>query len=243
MNSIDHEQWFAGPGGCDAVKGMLSRQAAEVISFLLTTQNELNVKGSVAEIGTYFGKTFVGLAKSSRPDEVVLGIDLYPGDVGTGFRESLNYLSDEQRSRVKAIRRDTATVSALEWIKFLATPSRFVHVDGGHNYKAIISDLHLVTTFLAPRAIVILDDFMHEWYPDLTEGIIDGLRASSKVIPIAVIPSPKGVRDGGIKLVCASHDGANEYKSVLLQKYKNRSPQGRKLVGHEVIAFQNFYAE
>lgn len=235
----DHEAWFA-PGGADGVRGFLSPISADAISRLLSDQRARAVVGNLVEIGTYMGRTFVGLAKASREGERVIGFDLFPPAVETGFREAIARLPEELRARITAIRRDTRTLTVAQWLGSLGGPARFVHVDGGHSYETIVNDLQLAAAHLTADAVVVLDDFLHDWYPDLTEGMIDALRASRLLVPVAVMPRNGPIREGGSKLVCATREAAGHYRRLLTDAYHDRQPQARRLAGHEVMVFQGF---
>lgn len=235
----DHESWFR-PGGNDAVPGFLTDASARAVAALLSHQLDHGIKGNLAEIGTYKGKTFVGLMKAAREEEIVVGFDLFPQDVETGFRAAVALLSPTQQARVVAVRKDTLELTTLEWMGHLRQPARFVHIDGGHGRAAIVSDLQIAAAFLTPRALVVLDDFLHDWYPDLTEGMIEGLRASRNLVPVAVIPRLGPPQGGGSKLVCATRDGADEYRTMLGALFQDKRPSMRRLAGGDVLTFQGF---
>lgn len=235
-----HNEWFSPNGRAASIKGFLSPLSAQFISTLLDVQLSNNVHGSIAEIGTYMGRTFVGLAMAARPGEVVLGVDLFPPEVEAGFRSALSMLSEQHRQAVVAVRRNTMQMQTSDWVGLLKVPARFVHIDGGHNHAAIVNDMHLAASYLADNALVVLDDFMHDWYPDLTEGIVDSLRASHKIVPIAIIPRVGALTEGGTKLVCGSKSGAETYRLFLLNKFSDHRPQRRKFCGHDVVTFQGF---
>ena len=235
----DHEAWFA-PGVNCPVPGFITDAAAAAIAFLLSVQLDEKVTGSLVEIGTYMGRTFVGLVKAARPDERVTGFDLFPPEVETGFRRAMVLLSPEEQQRAVAIRRDTGTLSAADWMKAIGAPARFIHIDGGHNRSAILSDFQLAASHLSPRAVIVLDDFMHDWYPDLTEGIFDALRSSRHIVPVAIMPRIGAPQGGGTKLICATRDGAGRYADLLSRQFADRRVGVREMLGARVLTFQGF---
>jgi hypothetical protein len=79
----------------------------------------------------------------------------------------------------------------------------------------VLKDVQLVMSSLAPRALIVFDDFLHDWYPDLTEGILEALRAYPALVPVAVIPRTGPVQQGGTKLVCSTPDGAQMYAEII----------------------------
>lgn len=233
---LEHEQWFARDHR--VVPGFLTPASARTLAALLSDQLERGIVGNLAEIGTYKGKTFIGMAKASRANERVVGFDIFPADVEQGFFAALKLLTADQQRRVTAVRHDTLTLPIERWMARLEQPARFVHIDGDHTRQAILADMALAGSFLCEDALVVLDDFAHDWYPDLTEGIIDALRASRNIVPVAVIPRSGPSVDGGTKLVCATKPSADHYRSLLRRLFADYAPAVRTLVGHEVLIFQ-----
>ncbi|WP_192814099.1 class I SAM-dependent methyltransferase [Rhodovulum sp. PH10] len=240
MPSKEHELWFAPEGGSSAVPGFLTSVSAQFISTLLTYQIDKEIKGSISEIGTFMGKTFVGLVKASRRDEIVLGLDVFPEYVELGFKKTMSQLPKTEVENVVAVKKSSRDVSTLEWISRLKTPARFIHIDGEHSYDAIANDLRLASSFLSKRSIVVIDDFLHDWYPDLTEGIIDSFKILRNIVPIAVAPRLGHLQDGGTKLICSTEDGALEYRNHILNTFRDKKARTVRFVGREIITFQGF---
>ena len=67
--------WFFDATVRDQVRGYLHRTQAQAIGALLDQQSRAGLRGALAEIGLYFGKTFIGLARASRDGEKVVGVD------------------------------------------------------------------------------------------------------------------------------------------------------------------------
>ncbi len=231
----EHERWFA--GAHEGVPGFLTAIAADALSGLLSFQLDQGVAGALVEIGTYMGKTFAGLAKAARPDERAVGFDLFPPPVEVGFRRMLAELAPEERARAVGLRRDTGAVAAAEWIALLGAPARFVHIDGGHGREAVLADARLALSHLAPRALVVFDDFLHDWYPELTEGILDALRAAPQLVPVAVVPRVGPPQGGGTKLVCATRDGAAACFDFLATRFADQAPAVRPFMNARVMTW------
>jgi hypothetical protein len=87
--------------------GWLTEGAANTIAILLTAQLERDVSGSLVEIGTYKGKTFAGLVLAARPDEMVIGFDLFLDEVGGEFRQVVERIKREGQD-IRAIKTDTS---------------------------------------------------------------------------------------------------------------------------------------
>lgn len=239
QDKLDHERWFLDRES-DSVPGFLTDASAAAIAVLLRFQLERDIVGSLAEIGTYKGKTFVGMLKASRDGEKIVGFDLFPPEVTEGFQQALATIDPVLRDRAVAIRRDTRQLGVAEWMATLGSPARFVHIDGGHNRDAFLADLRLATSFLHASGLVVIDDFLHDWYPDLTEAIIDGLKASVDIVPIALMPRTGPAQNGGSKLVCATPASADVYRNLLATAFQAMRPGTRLLAGSQVVTFQGF---
>lgn len=233
----EHIAWFAPDGGADSVAGYLTPNAAQALCVLLSAQLDHGVAGSLAEIGVFCGKTLLGLAKASREGERVLGVDIFEGAIEEAFKANAVVLDAATGARVRTLKIDSLALRTPDWIDALGGPARFIHIDGGHTRAHVVNDLQLASSFLADRALVVLDDFLHDWYPDLTEGIVDGLKASRSLVPLAVIPRETPIREGGSKLVCATRDGVDFYRDLLVQKYAAQETPMRRFLETDVFSF------
>lgn len=233
-----HADWFA--GGMESVQGFISPRAALVISELLTSQFASPLHGALAEIGTFRGKTFIGMAMAAKPGEKVVGLDIFEGDVGESLVASLKRaLPGDAGSHVRVAKRDSTTLTPAEWMQLLGSPARFVHIDGDHTYEAVLSDIQLASTYLVDGGAVLIDDFMHEWYPDVTEGILDALRVSKNLHPVAVIPRTGSVEGGGTKLLCATPGAVGAYEGVVARALKGHTGRRCRIAGRQAWAFFN----
>jgi len=238
-----HEAWFARGGGAETVPGFLSAESSDFLSRLLSHQLDAGRIGSLVEIGTYMGRTFIGLAMASRPEERVVGFDLFPTGVHDGLRKAAGNLTPEELKEFHVFRKNTNELSVSEYLRHVGKPARFVHIDGGHSHWDVVNDLQLVSTFLAPGALVVLDDFMHDWYPDLTEGVLSALRVSPHLAPVAVVPRLRSVHGGGSKLICATRDSSKGYRTFLAETFADKNPDPRPMVGSSVLTFKGFGLE
>ena len=59
------------------VTGYIASDTATAIAACLSVQDAHEIRGSIAEIGVYHGKTFFGLARATRSDEIIVGVDTF----------------------------------------------------------------------------------------------------------------------------------------------------------------------
>jgi predicted O-methyltransferase YrrM len=237
---LDWREWFAAGSGIDRVQGFITPRSVRAIRSVLDHQEKASVKGSIVEIGTHRGKTFIGLAAATREGERVVGVDIFPDDVQQSLINSvIEVLSEEQKKRILLVKRDSSTLDYWEWSRILGDKARFVHVDGNHTNSAVRYDIMLSASHLAAGGIVIIDDFLHDWYPDVTEGIIDALKIIPNIVPAVVIPRSGSLVNGGTKLLCVERSSVDAYRNLMISEFAEMRPRQIMLAGSVVTAFMN----
>jgi predicted O-methyltransferase YrrM len=213
--AVTYHEYFA--GGLAAVQGFLTPGAAAAITTILDLQAQDGIAGSLAEIGTFHGKTFVGLALAARPEEPLLGVDLFVHK-GEDFEATLRghcaaFGIDETRYRLH--RGPSTGLAVPAWRRLLGTPARFVHVDGEHGRGAVRHDLALAAAHLAPGGAILVDDVFHPWFPNVTAGIIDVLEGRADLRAVALFDRQGPLMAGGPKLLVTSAEDEARYKRAL----------------------------
>lgn len=235
-----HEDWFAAGGGADKIQGFISARAARAIAAILTDQKARQVSGSLAEIGAYQGKTFIGMALAAQPKESVIGLDLFPGSMAEDLTANLKaLLPTEDPANVRLVKADSTKLATIDWIRLLGAPVRFAHIDGDHTRDAVLSDMILVSSHLAQEAVVVIDDYLHDWFPDVTEGVIDGLRISKNLRPVAVIPRSGPLMKGGTKLVCATPKALAGCRDLMIRTFPEVQRREFVIAGHPAFTLLN----
>ncbi|HJW80300.1 MAG TPA: hypothetical protein VJ526_17285, partial [Beijerinckiaceae bacterium] len=100
--------------GFEAVPGMSSRFATAICGHLVRRQTELGVSGSIAEIGTFEGRFFIGLALALAEGERAYGFDTFDwpdGGVQARFIANCRRCGVDLR-RVEAVKRDSRAINA-----------------------------------------------------------------------------------------------------------------------------------
>ena len=238
------DDWFLNGRVRDQVRGYLQDTQARALYALLGHQARMGLTGSLAEIGVYLGKTLIGIARAAGDDEHVLGVDplvIDNHDLAPELNNNLSaHLNSEELSRVSVKRTLSTQLDVLEWMESLKQAARFIHLDGYHAREAILHDLQLASCWLQKGAVVVIDDFLNELHPDLTSGILDGLRAHPQLELVAVIPRMGHIEEGGSKLVCATRGDGAMYRDALDRGLADHlRPWSDRMFGREVRVYRS----
>jgi predicted O-methyltransferase YrrM len=237
---LDWREWFSAGSSIDRVQGFITPRSVRAVRSILAHQDQASIGGSIAEIGTFRGKTFIGLAAATREGERVVGIDIFPDDVQKSLIDSAKeFLSEDQLKRIVLAKRDSSSLEFWEWAKLIGEKARFVHVDGNHTNLAVRYDIMLAASHISKGGIVLIDDFLHDWYPDVTEGIIDALKVIPNIAPVAVIPRSGKLLNGGTKLLCVERSSIEDYRSLMVSEFSELRPRRIMLAGAAVTTFMN----
>ncbi|MCA3363471.1 MAG: class I SAM-dependent methyltransferase [Roseomonas sp.] len=227
----------------EKIRGFLTDGAAAVITTTLRLQAEQDIRGNIAEIGTYHGKTFVGLALALRDDERIVGVDIFD-ERGNDFESNLreNYRSfGVPDIKVQLHRGPSTALSVHQWRELLQGPARFVHVDGEHTRKAAYQDLNLAVSAMAPGGAILVDDVLHPWFPDVTLGLLDFLSHEQDIVAVALIDRQGPLMKGGPKMLLSRRADLARYRRCLLEQMRRNIVSEAQFDRHRplVLSFDN----
>jgi hypothetical protein len=150
-----------------AAPGFLTEREARFLALVAVCAP---ARGVILEIGSFKGKSTVGLASVALRCGLgpVITVDPHSGpsvtdpDVGASgsswddFRASLQTAGVESAVEAhRAFSRDLAR----DWTR----PIRFLWIDGDHTYRGAKEDIDLFRSYLVPGAIVALHDVLHSF--------------------------------------------------------------------------------
>lgn len=219
------------------VRGFLTDGAAAVIMAVLKLQAEQAIPGHIAEIGTYHGKTFIGLALALHEGERLLGVDLFE-ERGNDFEPNLrgNYrafgIPDE---KIRLHRGPSSGLSIPQWQALVQGPARFTHVDGDHTRKAVYHDLILAASSLALGGVILVDDVFHPWFPDVTLGLLDFLSHEQDLSVIALIDRQGPLINGGPKMLLSRRADLGRYRQVLIDQMRTNIVREAMFDRHRIL--------
>ena len=125
-------------------------------------------QGAILEIGSYKGKSTVGLASIARRYglDPVVSVDPHSAPAVTDFGHGSRQSSwDDFRTSLRSAgvehsveaHRTYSRELAKEWTR----PIRFLWIDGDHTYRGAKEDIDLFRPHLVPGAIVAMHDVLH----------------------------------------------------------------------------------
>ncbi|MHB2166796.1 class I SAM-dependent methyltransferase [Alsobacter sp. R-9] len=209
--------------GYDKVRGMSSRFAASICSWLLKHQASLGIRGHFAEIGTFEGRFFIALALALEEGERAVGLDLF--DWPNNRVQDL-FLSHCARhgldaERFTALKRDSRTMAPDELrAVFGEGDVRFFHIDGEHGDEALTKDLALALPLMHPQGLICLDDMLHPAYPRLVDTVHRWLDTNREWCVMLLIDREDIV--AAAKYVMCRRDAVPFYETALLERFEKQ---------------------
>jgi predicted O-methyltransferase YrrM len=163
-----------------SIPGWFTVDDAAHFALIMRYQTAVGVHGDVFEIGSYLGRSTALMASCLAADEKI--VDTYaekptPEALVRNIRLVNLDLPDER-----------IEIHACYSTELDFPPDRtfrFIHIDGGHSAERAEEDLVLCSRHLAPRGVMVLDDYENVWWPGVTEGANTFLAEHPNVRPIA----------------------------------------------------------
>jgi hypothetical protein len=180
----------------DQVPGFLTTQAAWLLDDLGRHQAAAGIRGDIAEIGVFYGRSALVLGRTLVTGERLVACDRFDlgWDAVPGWDFAPSGPPEEALRRrwaewvgdpdcLVVVRRDSAELSPAD----LGAPVRLVHVDGGHDEEVVRRDARLADDAIAGDGAVVFDDVLLPEWPDVTVAVADHLRAAEGgLVPILV---------------------------------------------------------
>jgi peptidoglycan/xylan/chitin deacetylase (PgdA/CDA1 family) len=176
----------------EPIPGWLHAEAALLTAHLAGAQRALKVSGPTLEIGVFKGKYLAVLYKLSRPDEIVVGVDLFVGAIDTKpvvelVRANIAAACGEAE-RLRIVVADSLELTSETLAGHMGGDAiRFASIDGGHTKEIVFRDLESACPLLARGGIMALDDAFNFSTPGVIEGIAEFfLRRKPDLAPFAL---------------------------------------------------------
>ncbi len=157
--------------------GWLAWTDYELLRTLVSHQN-LTSDAPIVEIGVHFGKSLIPLAGFSA-QRCLYAIDIF-GDQHqnidrSGYGELEGFLANLDRfgvprNRVFVDQRLSSEGQPGDIIGRVGRVGLF-HIDGGHHYDAVVSDLDLAVATCTDDAVIVIDDVFRPEWPEVSEAV------------------------------------------------------------------------
>ena len=158
--------------------GWLNRLDEELLREVLGAQVAWGVRGDLAELGVYLGRSAVVLGDFLQPGETLTVIDLFDADAGdpaNADENSVQYPGLSQSAFEAEYLRHHSQLPRVvrgpsETIVQHASHGthRLVHVDASHLHEHVVADLDAARTLLQPDGLVVLDDIREPHTPGVS---------------------------------------------------------------------------
>lgn len=155
------------------VFGWLNYEDSLFFDFFLNLLNAQNVPGAVLEIGAHFGKTSILLGNYVKSPENLHICDVFEkAELLEDFQNIHEYettyrniiptrkLFENNFSKHHKWLPVIHQVDSLNLHPYILNKSfKFIHIDGGHTFQAVESDMALALSKISHRSIVVMDDY------------------------------------------------------------------------------------
>ncbi len=143
---------------------------------VLSLQASFGMVGDVLEIGSYHGRSTCMLAYSLRPHERLVVCDAFdqPTDEPYKDRPTESTLWANLLSVAPSLRPTQVRVFRGYSRDLVFEPGqafRFAHIDGGHDYDTVMSDLRLAAAGVMRHGVIAVDDYESRMFPAVTRAV------------------------------------------------------------------------
>lgn len=148
-----------------AVDGWFFDEAAATWDCLLEFQLSAKMTGNLLEIGVWDGKSALLSVLHARAGEIQLLVD--PRDLKVA-QSNLRQLRAD--ATIDAFQKPSRALFKHPEYRNMLSTFRWIHIDGRHSAQDVSVDLRLADELLNDNGMVVLDDFFHQGYPQVTEA-------------------------------------------------------------------------
>jgi hypothetical protein len=162
---------------------------------ILRMQPEYGVRGDLLEIGALYGKSAIVLGCHAGPEEKVIVCDIFndvEGDAENVAENSESYNGLNRRkfeeNYLRWVGRPPVVIAELSENIVNRVESRslrFAHVDGGHLYNVVRTDITNTRGLMNDSGVVVMDDFRALHTPGVAAAVWEAV-SNDGLIPICI---------------------------------------------------------
>ena len=181
----------------NSIPGWFETKFVDPLLAINTYQNSHSIQGNIAEIGVFYGKSFIPLYLMAGPNDFLLAIDCFENQQfnydksGPGARYA-NFLNTLKKfipdtSMLRVISGDSSTKTAQDYLNACnGKKFRMFSIDGCHRAKETGIDLKNAAESLVPGGIIIIDDYFNKEWPGVSEGVSQFLVNNPTIKPFFI---------------------------------------------------------
>lgn len=209
----------------DKIEGWFDKPIINILDCINDYQKQNAIKGNIAEIGVYHGKSFVPLYLLAGNGESVLAVDVFEDQQfnydGSGancsfnkFMNNMNEYVGKNLEKLIIYKTDSSKMKSDDYLKKCKNNLKFriISIDGCHRANETKIDLMNSSEALTTGGIIIVDDYFNKDWPGVSEGVGQFMNINKDLKPFFI---------GWNKMIFAHAEFAKAYQSVLKIKFKN----------------------
>ncbi len=180
------------------IQGWIPNAIGDAVIRIAQFQLENDVQGGIGEIGVHHGRFFILLNLCRRSHESALAVDLFEDQhlnkdkSGRGDRKIfLNNVSKycSTSTDITLLKADSGDLTGEDLMTAAGAKFRLFSVDGGHSAEQTKYDLTIAADSLAEGGVVLLDDYFHTGWPEVSVGTVHFIEENRELdlVPFAIV--------------------------------------------------------
>jgi predicted O-methyltransferase YrrM len=169
------------------VDGWFLDEAAATWDCLLDFQQTSKLAGNLLEIGVWNGKSALLSVLHARADEIQLLV--VPRDLSEALANLRGVRAD---AKFDFFQRPSRALFKHPEYRNMLSSFRWIHIDGKHSAQDVSVDLRLADELLNDNGVVVLDDFFHDGYPQVTQAVFQYLFTNPSSFALVLCGHRKG---------------------------------------------------
>jgi predicted O-methyltransferase YrrM len=160
----------------EGVEGWFTPLAIRCSAVFLQAQNDADHTGDMLEIGAWHGKSallWMAFAKQKERTHIV-DIEARPPLVTNLERAKAAFGRDYTLQKQSSF-----TLARTDMADRMRARLRLIHIDGDHSGAGIWNDIAYCHQLLHPHGVMVIDDFMNDRFPQITEAVYEYLRQNT----------------------------------------------------------------
>ena len=166
------------------IEGWFNLGSLRVWDAFLSHQAAQSLTGNMLEIGVWKGRSAVVLASYMAPSERLFLVDLYLKK--DDILKSLSSISCDL-DQVALLQTRSKLIKSSQEFHSMEEKCRWIHIDGQHAGYSVWHDMAISDQCLAPKGLLVLDDFFSPAYPQITVAALDFLTRNPYALRLLLV--------------------------------------------------------